>query len=210
MFEFLAAAKPVVVQVQEASGGASTESILVFIGGVLAAIAAVTAALITTRGASSRMEQQLTNERERFDRQLAVEAGRFADQLEHERYLARRAEASDSIEKTSRLIAQTMSSLSDLLREVFAGSEKEEHHKLGANLDQIREETNVIALRFGVGSPVVSRILEVVEAAAKSLPDSHELPLSDERKKELKAAREKVGEANAAFLREAEQALRAY
>src|SRR5207253_6690249 len=112
----LDAIHPIIVEVPESGGGVSTESILVFAAGVFAAAAAVVAALLTTRGAARRLEETLEAERERFDKQVEAERERVNDQIAHERYLARRAEASTSVEAITRLVARTAAHFDELRR----------------------------------------------------------------------------------------------
>lgn len=208
----LLTAQQIVVKIPESSGGISTESILVFIGGVLAAIAAVAAAIITTRGAASRLAQQLDNERDRFDKQLAAEAERFENQFAQERYLARRAEASSSIEQISRLIARIVSQLGPFLGRYLRDSEAstEQLQILDQRMDELIEGINVLGLRFGNQHSMVWKLLEMVGAIKKAIPNLREVPLSEEKKKELKEAREEVAELNAAFLVEARKAIDEY
>jgi hypothetical protein len=210
--DVLAVARPVVVQVQEGSGGASTESILVFVGGVLAAVAAVVAALISTRAASSRMEQQLSNERERSERQLEAERDRAAQQLSHERYLVRREEASLSIGGLARMVTRHDMRTHRISGLYLEGDEppKKDLEQLREQLLELYEESNIVSIRFGVGSPVVEATLEVVSAFSASLPQADELPLSEARGKEIKKARKDAKKAVQHFLREARDALENY
>lgn len=212
MSAFLAAAKPVVVQVQEASGGASIESILVFIGGVLAATGAVAAAIITTRGASSRLEQQLANERQRFDKQLAAEVERFDKQFAHDRYLTRRAEVSSSVEQISRTIARNYMHISAFVGRSVRGKESssEQLKVVHLHLNELMEEVNVLTIRFGNEGGVSKALAEVVEAMQLALPGSSELPLSEQRKQELQEAQKKISRTNANFLVAARKALEDY
>jgi hypothetical protein len=186
----LAAAHPIVIKVPEASNGVSLESILVFAGGLLAATAAVIAALVTSRSASRRMERQLSYERQRFEKQLMCEREAVKKQFEHERYLARRSDASASIEQIARLVARNIASLSGVL-------------------DELREVTNVVVLRFG-GGPLVTNLLEVLTKLHATLPAEDELPLSAERRAEVQEARDAVGAANAEFMAAARKAIEEY
>lgn len=207
----LAAAQPVIVKVPEASGGASVESILVFIGGVLAAIAAVAASIITTRGASSRLERQLISERERFDKQLTAEAERFNSQFAHERYLARRAEVSSVVERVSRLVAALVSELGPYIGSYLRDSEpsSEQIDTLDRRVDELIGEGNVIALRFGGDHPMVASLFELIRAMKKAV-DPGELPLSGEKKEELEGVTDEVARINAVFLVEAKKGLDRY
>lgn len=206
-----AAAKPVVVQVQEASGGASIESILVFIAGVLAAIGAVVAAIITTRGASSRLEQQLASERERFDKQVKAEASRTEEQLNHDRYLARRAEASATVERITRLVARSVIKFEGLMGILLKEkTSDDEDGDLGPYLAEIREETAVVAVRFGNKSPLVAKMSALLLAMQTALPDHSDLPLDEQKKAEVQARAAKVNDASASYLVEAKKALDQY
>lgn len=205
----VALAKPVVVQVQEGSGGVSIESILVFSGGVLAATAAVVAALITTRGASSRLEQQLVNERERFDGQLAAEAKRFEEQLAHERYLAQRSEASASVEQIARSMARNGSRITRLVQKLLRakGPDSGEIDRLTAQLENFLEEIGVMAIRFGEKSPMVEKMGPVVRAMNAAIPSKDELPLGDERKNELRVHLDEINKTETEFLSAAKEVL---
>ena len=57
---------------------------------------------------------------------------------------------------------------------------------------------------------MVWKLLEMVGAIKKAIPNLREVPLSEEKKKELKEAREEVAELNAAFLVEARKAIDEY
>jgi len=210
MLELLAAGKPVVVQVQEGSGGASLGSILVFIAGVLAALAAVVAAIITSRGATSRLQKQLSTERERFDRQLGEEARRFEAQLEHDRWQAKRAEASAAIERISRLVGRTVTQFDDLvsliLEEDRSGIQKAETNLID-KIESIREEISVVAIRFGNDSSLVDRMMELLGAFKPALVHESEFPLSEERKAEIGEAADQAGVPAAQFLVTAKQVL---
>jgi hypothetical protein len=214
----LSAAQQIVVKVPESSGGVSTESILVFIGGVLAALAAVAAAIISSRGASSRLQQQLVNERERFEKQLDAERERANDRIGHERYLVRREEASRSLEGITRLVAGTASKFDDLKRAFLRGKDSdptqvgESLTSLMDQLDQIQEEISVVALRFGFTSPVVASMATVLAALIEGcqvLRDA--LPAEGaEWKEDVRNAASEVSSATADFVIEAGKALNDY
>ncbi|HEU4739445.1 MAG TPA: hypothetical protein VFS54_10250 [Solirubrobacterales bacterium] len=212
MLGVFAAAEPVVVQVREASGGASLESILVFAVGVLAAFAAIGAALITTKSASSRLERQLGHERERFEGQLLAEAERFESQFEHERYLARRAEASSNVEQICRLISRSGLQISRVTRTLLRGEEPEnaELDRVTEHLEVLLEEIGIMGLRFGEKSPLVAKLGNVVQAMRATIPSPKELPLSDENKEELRAKKKQINKAESDFFLTAKDALDSY
>jgi hypothetical protein len=212
LLELLAAAKPVVVRVQEGSGGASAESIFVFIGGVIAAVAAVAAAIITTRGASSRLHQQLVSERERFDKQLAAEVTRFESQFAHERYLVRRDEASSSVEQITRVIARNEVQAGELVNTLLLGGEvkSEVLDETDRQLNELREEIGLLAIRFGRESPIAKKMVDILKALQALLGCAANMPLDDEQKKELAARRKEMNDAGAAFLVAAKETLDSY
>jgi len=212
MMQIVAAAHPIVVQVPSSDGGVSTESILVFIGGLVAAVAAIVAALVTTRAASARLETSLVSERERADLLLAAERERIDRQLDHERFLAQRAEASASIEQVTRIVARNNARVSGLANKSLGGGGElgSESEALRRHLDELREEVNVVAIRFGVDSAVVRAMLGVVQALNAAFPRLDELPLSDERKDEVKEALKAVSRANSEFLIAARESLDSY
>jgi hypothetical protein len=210
----LAAAQPIVAKVPEATHGVSLESLLVFGGGLLAAIAAVIAALLTTRGAADRLQKTLTVERDRFDKQLVAERERLSDQIGHERYLAKREEASAAVERITRLVARTSANFDEIKRALtFEGSAAQEHFDhLEGQVEQIREEISVVAIRFGGQSALVSSMIQVLTVLLEGwqqidkAKDVEEL----EWKERLQKASEELGDAVGAFVNEARIALETY
>jgi hypothetical protein len=190
VLDLLAVAKPIADSASEASGDASVESLLVFVGGVVAAVAAVIAAFVTSRAARTRLEKTLA----------------------HEHYLARRSEASQAIEDVARSVARAMASLDEwILSRDEPEMRRESFALLRRNLHQIREETNVVVLRFGAGTSLVKRMSAVMAALSEATPSSgDDFPLSAERNAELKTGRRNLGKANADFIREAIRAMDAY
>lgn len=212
MLDFLSSVHLVTAEVAAAGDGVSTESILVFAGGLIAAATAVASALLTSRAAATRLEASLTSERERAEKQLDAERKRIDRQLEHERFLAQRAEASASIESVARLFAKTADRISTHVRKVSVGqsgsaSELEELH---SQLRELLEEINVVGIRFGTKNSVVRAMLGVTRALNKAIPAKDDLPLSEAQKAESKEALKRASRANVAFLESARDALENY
>lgn len=210
----LGAARPIIVEVPEAGGGASLESILVFIAGAMAAVAAIIAALVTTRGASRRLEETLESERDRFETQLAAERERVGDQISHERYLARREEASAAVEEITRLVARNSAHFDELKRTVLRGGKvaREQSDLMDEQVDQMREETSVVAVRFGGQSPLVDSMVEVLTALIKGDKALQKAETDDgpEAKEELRQASDELAGAAGAFVNVARKALETY
>ncbi len=208
------AVQQIVVKVPESSHGVSTESILVFIGGVLAATAAVAAAIITTRGASTRLQHQLLNERNRFEKQLAAEAERFESQIAHERHLAQRVEASASVEQIARLISRNVGQIVAFVNTVARDKEPKsgEVARIREQLGDIQEEISVVAIRLGPQSPVVDKMSKLVDAigAVVTLCGSRESPLSNDQTHEIPSHVKEIRLAESQFLVAAKEALDGY
>lgn len=209
------AAHQIVLRVPESSG-TSTESTLVFIGGVLAAIGAVIAAFVTSRGASLRLERSLTSERERFEKQLTSERKRLDDQFQHERYLARRAEASATVEQITRLVTRTAAQFdglkSSLLRDGTA--DPEQFEKFSKQVNEMREEIGIVAVRFGNKSKLVGKMSDLLGALRTAMPLLAGV-VGDEKKikeqeEEIQRAQKQLRTAVAKFLVEARKAIEEY
>lgn len=206
----LTAVRPVIVQVQEGSGGISLESILVFAGGVLAAVAAVVAALVTTRAASKRLQRSLEAERERFERQLNAEGQRIERQLEHERHKDRRAEAGATVERIARTVSRNSARVTGMALNIMAGNSlsTEELTAFDQGLDELREEFSILMLHFEDGSPVVAGLGNYLKAVNHVLPPVKELPLKDdEQKAELEQHVKEMDSADIEFLETARESL---
>jgi hypothetical protein len=212
MFDLLGATTPVAIQAQEGAGGVSTESILVFIGGVLAAVAAVGAALLTTRGAEKRQKESLAAERQRFDRQMEAETERVEKQFAHERYLVQRADASVTVEQVSRIISRSVARVSSMVDSILEGKDPtgEDLDAFSAELNQLREEVSIIAIRFGHQSQIVKKMSSLLRVLDEAFPSVDEVPLTPKREKEVRASLGQISEAEAAFLKAAKQALEEY
>lgn len=212
VLHLLAAARSVVVKVPEASGGASLESILVFAGGVLAAIAAVAAALLTSRGAAQRLEKSLEAERGRFNRQLDIESQRSEEQFDNERYIARHAEASATIEQIARSVSRTSARLVGISLNLLSDREISEEELLvfDRGVDELREESSILAIRFGEKSEVVSGLGGYLKAANDMLPPIDQIPLDTEGKEKLKEDLQKLNSADTVFLKAAKASLESF
>lgn len=158
------------------------------------------------------MEDQLASERERFEKQLAAESARTQDQLDHDRYLARRAEASTTVEEISRLVSQHVVCVYDYFQVRIKGIEpkKEEFQVLNRQVDQLREEISIVAIRFGNKSPLVTKLIELLEGVSAQLPTAEEANADDGKKKELKEFLLDLNRLQAAFVIEAKKALDNY
>lgn len=210
----LATAHPIIVKVPEAAHGVSLESLLVFGGGFLAAIAAVIAALLTTRGAADRLQKTLAAERDRFDKQLVAERGRLSDQIGHERYLARREEASAAVERITRLVARTSANFDVIKRALTheGSAAQEQFDRLEGQVEQIREEISVVAVRFGGESSLVTSMVQVLTVllAGWQAIGKAEVAEEPEWKEHLQKASEELSDAAGAFVNEARVALETY
>jgi chromosome segregation ATPase len=212
----IAAFRPVVVSAPGAADGVSTESILVFVAGTLAAVAAVVAALVTTRGAAKRLRETLDAEKHQHEDQLRAEREKSDTERAHEKYLAKRVEASKTIEETTRLVARTSAKFDEVKRTIL----KEEldvdqlEIQLGslvAQVDQIREEISVVAIRFGSVSPVVTNMADLLAALLNGLRVAHDALGADEQaKNKLSKASNNVSTAVGAFWAAARTALETY
>jgi hypothetical protein len=68
---------------------------------------------------------------------------------------------------------------------------------------------NVVAIRFGNQSPIVSKMIEVLGALKAAIPDE-DSPLSKESKEEMGAGMNRLHQVNASFLTESKKALEDY
>jgi len=209
----LAVAQPIIVKVPEASQGVSLESLLVFAGGFLAAAAAVIAALLTTRGAADRLQETLAEERERFEKQLIAERERVSDQIGHERYLAKREEASTAVERITRLVARTSANFDEIKRDLtHEGSvSPEQFDRLEEQVEQMREEISIVAIRFGRENTLLSSIVQMLTVLLEGWEVIGEAESEEEGWKErLQEASEGLSDAAGSFVSEAHRALETY
>lgn len=208
----IAVIEHVTVNPPPAQDGISWSSAIVFAGGVLAALGAVAASTLTARAAERRLEKTLVAERERSEIRERAEAERIERQLAHDRYLARRAEASTVIEGVTRIMAS--SGYRVLLR--LGSSRKgippgpDELRELDLDLHRLGEEVDVVALRFGAGTPVTEAASRMSKALNAAFPRTDEIPFSQQREVQLAAAEQEVFDANNHFLKVAREAIDDY
>lgn len=182
--------------------GISLESVFVFATGLAAAAAAVVAAILTTKGASERLEKQLTEERKRVK-----------DQLGHERYLAKRDEASKTVEEITRLVARTSANFDEIKRELTSEEDvdKEMFDRLEAQVELIREEISIVGVRFGGQSPLVASVVEVLTALLNGWQVLEEVEeKKPDWKERLESASAELRDAAGFFVNEARNALENY
>jgi hypothetical protein len=194
------------------SGGeVSLGSGLVFAGGVIAALGAVVASAITARAAEKRLGKSLQEERNREHQRLDAERERLRRQLEHERKLAWRADASVAMERVARLLEQNLDRLGPIADCYVNGEDASlsSLEDLDARSAELKEEVAVLSIRFGVESQVVKSMRRLVGVMDEALPWPEELPLSEERREQIKQARKKAPAALRSFLDEAHNAFEA-
>lgn len=118
-----------------------------------------------------------------------------------------------TVERISRLVARTMSQFDELvpltLEEERSGMKKIEK-SLMSNLDEIREEISIVAMRFGNRSPLIDKMMELLSALKAALVKDSEFPLSDTKKTEIQEAADRAGAPAALFLVAAKQVLDEY
>lgn len=207
-----AAVQLLLADASSSSNGLTLGSGLVFAGGVIAALGAVVAAVITARAADKRLETSMREERERSDQRLAAEAERVDEQLNHDRSQVRRAEASQSLERTVRLITRNVARAKELASQISRGElpDQEELTAIRAQINELHEEGNLLGIRFGTRGELVKKLTAVIGLLQKAIPSTKEVPLSEERKRELKDASKRVDEATAEFHGSAWKALKEY
>lgn len=154
----------------------------------------------------------MREERERSDRRLAAETERVDEQLSHDRLQVRRAEASQSVERTVRLMTRNVARFKELAGRIGRGQspDPEELTSALAHIQELHEEGNLLGIRFGIRGGLVNKLAAVIALLQDAMPSIDDVPLTEERKKELREASKRVDEATTEFLVSAWEALNDY
>lgn len=188
--------------------GASSGSILVFASGTIAAVAAIAAAVITTRSADARQKTTLRHEREREQQRLDAERERIASQLAHERESVQHAEASKSIEKIVRSVSRVVRHASRSVENLIKGSgDTTDLEALRGHALELREEVAVLAIRPLQDASLPVALGKVGTALSEAIPDASELPLVEDKKTELRSKLKTLKQKEAEFWKAAREEL---